>query len=187
MPRRVAAEPGPTPLSLAEYAVLGLVAGSGTHGFAVARVLAPAGEIGQMYSVARPAVYRAIERLIDTGLVRRMEAEPGQRGPQRTPLRLTATGQRRLDEWLERPVAHVREIRTEFLVKLALLERSGREPRDLVCAQIDVLTPVVSAIAAQQDEASWPDVPVALWRARSAEAALRFLHDLRDLRRGSAT
>jgi PadR family transcriptional regulator AphA len=162
-------------LSLTEYAILAVVAERPQHGFAVARLLAPEGEIGEVYAVARPAVYRAIDRLIDAGMIQPLAAQPGDRGPKRTPLTVTKPGRRELDAWLGCPVQHVREVRTGFLLKVVLLERRGLSPLPLIRSQIKVLTPVVKGI-----EASSPASPgaVSLWRTHSARATLRFLQEL---------
>lgn len=167
-------------LSLAEHTILGVVAEGRRHGFAVARLLAPDGDIGQVYGVARPAVYRGLERLLDAGLVQALDVEPGDRGPRRTPLRITRSGRRVLDAWLWEPVRHVRQIRTEFLVKVVLIERAGGDPSSLVRAQIDVLVPVVEAIAEHHAGTSGSERPVSLWRTRSAQATLRFLEELAE-------
>lgn len=169
-------------LSLAEYAALGAVAEGRSHGFAVARLLGPDGDIGRVYGVARPAVYRAVERLIDAGLVQALEVEPGDRGPRRTPLRITRTGRRVLDLWMWAPVKHVRQIRTEFLVKVVLIDRSGGDPSPLIRAQIAVLGPVVDAIAEHHTGTSRSERTVSLWRVRSAQATLRFLEELAEER-----
>ena len=58
-------------------------------------------------------------------------------------LRVTRRGRAALRRWLDTPVEHVRDVRTEFLVKLALLERSERPSRPLVERQIEHLAPVV--------------------------------------------
>jgi PadR family transcriptional regulator AphA len=162
-------------VSLTEYAILAIVAERPQHGFAVARLLAPEGEIGEVYAVARPAVYRAIDRLVDSGMIEPLTAQPGDRGPERTPLSVTKSGRRELEAWLGCPVQHVREVRTGFLLKVVLLERRGLSPLPLIRSQIDVLTPVVNGI-----EASYPASPgaVALWRKHAARATLRFLQEL---------
>lgn len=167
-----------TSLSLAEYAVLGVVAEGRQHGFAVARLLAPGREIGRVYAVARPAVYRAIERLVEARLIRELELEPGDRGPQRTPLRITPAGRRALDAWLWTPVRHVREIRTEFLAKVVLIDRTGGDPSPLIAAQVEVLGPVVDAIAERHRGTEGSERTVSLWRMRSAQATLEFLDEL---------
>lgn len=171
--------PGPEPApSLAEYAALGVVAEGRQHGFAVARLLAPDGDVGRVYGVARPAVYRAIERLTDAGLVEALDVEPGNRGPRRTPLRITRSGRRVLDSWLWAPVRHVRLIRTEFLVKVVLIDRAGGDPTSLIRAQIEVLAPVVDAIAEHHSGTFGSERTVSLWRVRSAQATLQFLEEL---------
>ena len=167
-----------SPLSLAEYAVLGIMANGRQHGFAVARLLGPDGDLGRVYGVARPAVYRAIERLIEAGLVKSLKVEPGDRGPQRTPLRITPAGTRALDAWLWSPVRHVRDIRTEFLVKVVLIDRAGGDPAPLIRTQIDELGPVVEAIAEQHRATTGTERTVSLWRMRSARATLQFLEEL---------
>ena len=178
-------EPEPA-LSLAEYAVVGIVAEGRVHGFAVARLLAPDGEIGTVYAVARPAVYRAVERLIDLGLLTPLSAEPGEGGPRRTPVAVTAKGRRLLDAWLWQPVAHVRDLRTGFLVKLALLDRAGLDPAPLIAAQIEALRPLVASIQGQAGAAAAQARPVKMWRAYSARAALQFLVDLAAERASAA-
>jgi PadR family transcriptional regulator AphA len=165
-------------LSLAEYAVLGLVAEGRQHGFAVARLLASDGELGQIYGVARPAVYRAIERLVEAGLVKPLKVERGDRGPRRTPLEITLAGRRALESWLWVPVRHVRQIRTEFLVKVVLIDRSGGDPSPLIRSQVEVLAPVVDAIADHHRTTTGSERTVSLWRARSAQATLQFLEEL---------
>lgn len=173
-------------LSLAEFAVTGVVAEGRVHGFAVARLLAPGGEIGKVYEVGRPAVYRAIERLIEFGLIRPLNAEPGEGGPRRTPLAVTPRGRRRLEQWCWQPVDHVRELRTGFLLKLTFLDRAALDPAPLIAAQIEALRPVVASIEQQHRESAGRDRAVSMWRAYSARSALQFLVDL-AAERGSAT
>lgn len=185
MPARGQSSAPEAVVSLAEYAVLGAVGSGRPHGFAVARLLAPDGELGQVYAVARPAVYRGIERLIEAGLLKTLRAEPGDRGPRRTPLRVTPAGRRALDAWMWTPVRHVREIRTEFLLKVVLIDRSGGDPVPLIRAQIEVIVPVVAAIGQHYTQSVGSERTVSLWRTRSAEAALQFLEELAADRSGS--
>jgi PadR family transcriptional regulator AphA len=173
-------------LSLAEYAVVGVVAEGRQHGFAVARLLGSDGEIGRVYGVGRPAVYRAIERLIEVGVIRPLKVEPGDRGPRRTPLSVTPKGRRWLEDWLGRPVHHIRDLRTEFLVKLTLIDRAGLDPSRLIAAQIDALRPIVTSIEAKHGESAGYDRALSMWRAYSARAALQFLVDLAAERASAA-
>ena len=110
-------------LSLAEGACLCLVVAGHEHGWALVRELAPTGEIGRIWSLSRPLTYRAIDRLVARGLLERGESVPGATGTARTLLTATPVGRRAARRWVRTPVAHLRDVRTELLVKLAMAER----------------------------------------------------------------
>jgi DNA-binding MarR family transcriptional regulator len=80
--------------ALAEPVCLALVAEGPTHGWALARLLAPEGEIGRVWALSRPLTYRAIDQLVTAGLVARKGSEPGH-GRERTIVAVTAKGRRR--------------------------------------------------------------------------------------------
>jgi PadR family transcriptional regulator AphA len=162
--------------------VLGLIAERPAHGFALARLVAPDGPVGRVYEIPRPVVYRSIGRLVEAGLVQPRGVEHGEGGPQRTVLRITPRGKRVLKAWLSQPVEHVRDLRTEFLAKLALLERVGADPGPLLSAQRRVLDPIVAALADQKERAHEFDRSILAWRYEAARAAVRFLDDLEGLR-----
>jgi PadR family transcriptional regulator AphA len=104
--------------------------------------------------------------------------EPGDAAPLRTRLRVTAAGRAHLEAWLAEPVLHVRDMRTEFLVKLAVLDRAGRDRRPLVAEQRAVLEPIVAALLGHRPVGSGVDALVSAWRRSAARAALAFLDDL---------
>src|SRR5690349_15813936 len=119
---------GPS-LSLAEHAILAMLSERPAHGFAIARLTAPGGELGQIWHIPRPVVYRSLGRLLEAGLITPAAVESG-RGPQRTVYTVTAPGRQAAARWLDTPVEHVRDVRTQLLLKLALLDRAGRDPTD---------------------------------------------------------
>jgi DNA-binding PadR family transcriptional regulator len=174
-PRQPPALSGPVRASFVENLVLTLIAAGPTHGFAVARVLGREGEIGRIYEVPRPLVYRAVDRLIEGNLVRPLRVEAGDHGPPRTVVTTTAAGQRTVRKWLATPAEHVRDVRTELVVKLALLQRSDKDPTPLLEAQRVALEPIVTALDAQCELTEGLDHTVALWRYQTAMAALRFV------------
>src|SRR5262249_50427505 len=94
-------------LGAGEWAVLALLAEQSTHGFAVARAMSPEGEIGKVWTVRRPLVYRAIEVLTEAGFVRPAGTEPSHSGPQRILVEATPAGREALASWLAEPVDHV--------------------------------------------------------------------------------
>ena len=163
-------------LSTTEYVVLGVLAEGPSHGFAISKHLDAQSEIGRVFTVRRPLVYRALDRLVDAGYAEPVATERGDAGPQRTIHRVTRRGRRLLRRWLDQPVAHVRDLRIDFLLKLMLLRRSGRSPLELIGAQRAALRPTLVAL-----EGTGPDDPVELWRRHNAAAAAAYLDDLQRL------
>jgi DNA-binding PadR family transcriptional regulator len=160
-------------LSITEYAVLGLLAESPSHGFALARQLEVAEDLGRIYTVRRPLVYRALDRLVDRGLAQPDHVERGDSGPIRVIHHVTDEGRRELSEWLSRPVDHVRDMRIGFLLKVALLLRSGRSPASLVDAQRSSLESTLDALDRAPD-----DDHVEIWRKQAARTAADYLEEL---------
>lgn len=169
----------PTPtLSPGEWAVLGVVAEGPTHGFAVARLFAESGELGQIWTLPRPVVYQALRKLAELDLVEERATERSRRGPQRTILGVTPTGRRAVRQWLEAPVEHVRDLRSLLLLKLALLDRSGLDPSRLVNAQQESIEARLPSLVRQQRQATGFARTLATWRLESSRSAVRFLRSL---------
>src|SRR5215472_15320910 len=122
-------------LSLAEWLVLCLVCEQPRHGFAIARLLDSDGSLGQVWRVPKPVIYRALQRLGQLGMVRTAQQQASNQGPVRSLVDATGAGQQAAAAWLARPVSHTRDVRSELLVKLALADRAGADPRPLVAAQ----------------------------------------------------
>jgi DNA-binding PadR family transcriptional regulator len=167
-------------LSLAEWLVLCLVREAPTHGFAITRVLAEDGDLGQIWRVPKPVIYRALQRLEAFEFVVTVEVQPSSSGPARSLVDATNAGRRAATAWLTRPVSHNRDIRSELLVKLALLERAGADAGPLLTAQRQKLEPVAEALRARLAEAAGFDRTVTLWRCETVAATLRFLDAVRE-------
>ncbi len=173
MPRRQG--PG---LSLAEWLVLCLVSEEPVHGFALAALLAPDGDVGMTWHVRKAVVYRAAQRLERLGLVTAEDRKYSRLGPPRARLSATPEGHRAAQGWLRQPVAHPRDVRSELLLKLALLSRAGADPGDLLRAQRRCLIPVADELATLLRTATGFDQDLMLWRHESVSATLRFLDTL---------
>ena len=156
--------------TLAEFACLGVIALGPSHGWAVASALNRQGSLGRVWSLSRPLTYRAIDSLVSKGLVRREGNEPGH-GPTRTKLSITPDGTQTCEHWLNRPVEHIREVRTVFLLKLAVGGLLGRNPEPLLRAQRETFAPLFAALGSRRHE----EDPVDLWRDESSRAVGRFL------------
>jgi PadR family transcriptional regulator AphA len=141
------------------------------HGYDVARHFAPEGSLGAVLTHSRPVVYRAIKQLESMGLITSSEAV-GVRGQLKWTLACTAAGRRAAREWLTSPVEHLRDMRSEFFVRLLLMQHAGENMRDFVRAQRAALEPRTTSLLANTGRD-----PVSLWRREQARAALRFLDE----------
>ncbi|MFV0309019.1 MAG: PadR family transcriptional regulator [Desertimonas sp.] len=165
--------PGGAPLPdllLGEWACLGVLCQAPAHGFAVAARLKPDGDIGRVWTMSRSLTYRALDQLVAKGCVEVVTQEPGVAGGPRRILGPTRLGRRRFGEWLVTPARHLRDLRSELLLKLVLADIVGVPIGPLIEAQ----RLAVERLAAALGDPDPADV-VALWRHESAQVALRFL------------
>jgi DNA-binding PadR family transcriptional regulator len=165
-------------LSLSEWLVLCLVREQPRHGFAIARLLEADGSLGKVWRVPKPVIYRALQRLEQLGLVRTTEQQATSQGPVRSLIDATPAGREAADAWLTRPVSHTRDVRSELLVKLALLDRTGIDPQPLLATQREHLAPLADSLRARLGDATGFDRTLALWRYETVSATIRFLDAL---------
>ena len=165
-------------LTAGEWAVLALLDEEPAHGFAVARALAPEGEVGKIWSVRRPLVYRAVDTLTGMGLVRPAATVPSRSGPQRTVLEATPAGKRALTGWMGQPVAHVRDARSLLMLKLLFLTRREADLEPLLEAQRMRFAGLAEGLSSAADEAEGFDRALLLWRLESTTAATRFVETM---------
>jgi PadR family transcriptional regulator AphA len=164
------AAPSPSELPLAERVCLSLISQDVAHGWALGSLLAPDGEIGRIWSLSRPLTYRAIDGLVDKALITRRGQAAG-RGRDRVILAATPAGRRLVKRWLDEPIQHLRDVRTELLVKLQLRARIGLDNEPLLTAQQQVFNPTIDVLTSTHRD----DDIVDLWRRESARAVRRFL------------
>lgn len=169
-----------TRLTLIEGTVLGLLIEAPRHGFAVARELTADGWIGNTFTAHRPVVYRALHSLGSKGLLADGRTEVTSSGPERVVERPNAEGTAQFSRWVGTPVPHMRDIRVDFLVKLALHDRLGLDSTTLVRRQYDVLEPIYSSLQKAVAAATGFERTVAMWRAENSESVMRFLGRLMD-------
>jgi DNA-binding PadR family transcriptional regulator len=130
--------------------------------------MGPEGEVGRIWSVRRPLVYRAIDNLSAMDLVRPAGTVPSRSGPQRTVLEATSDGKRALTRWLRGPVAHVRDARSLLMLKLLFLTRAGADLEPLLTAQRMHFSKLAERLteAAEEAGASTARCSCGAWRAR---------------------
>jgi DNA-binding PadR family transcriptional regulator len=165
-------------LLLGEWACLGILYPAPTHGFAIAARLKPTGDIGRVWSLSRALTYRSLEQLTARGLIHALGEEKGIAGGNRTILAATRTGRAQLRKWVNTPVAHLRDMRSELLLKLLIADSCGISVGDMLDRQQAHIESMAGAIAdAIPDQHHTGDAVdvVDLWRQESSQTALRFL------------
>ena len=161
-------------LLLGEWACLGILYPGPTHGFAIAARLKPTGDIGRVWSLSRALTYRSLDQLTARGYVHSVGEEPGIAGGNRTILAATRSGRAQLRKWLNTPVVHLRDLRSELLLKLIIADICEIDVDDMLDRQHVHIEAMAEAITGQIDPTEPIDV-VDLWRQESSTAALRFL------------
>lgn len=165
-------------LLLGEWACLALLAHKPAHGYDLATRLAPRSDIGRVWSLSRPLTYRALDQLQDRELVKTIGEERGRAGGNRTILAPTRQGRTAVKRWLTEPVPHLRDVRSQLLLKLVLCDLNHIDLRPLLEAQHTLFTPVIGALSADGGPRTAASDPVAVWRYESSRATMRFLDRL---------
>ena len=158
--------------------MLALLCERPAHGWALARQLATTGELGSVWSLGRPLVYRSLDILEQRQLIRPAGREPGSRGPNRTIFRATAAGHAAIAEWLVEPVEHIREGRSLLLLKLVFAQRTCVDPSPLLIAQHDALLEAIESLEARVRASAGTDAILLRFRLESTQAMLRFVESL---------
>jgi DNA-binding PadR family transcriptional regulator len=165
-------------LAPGEWSCLALLADRQAHGWALAKDLSRGGEIGQVWAVGRPLVYRALDVLEQRGLIEPAGREQGARGPERTLFQVTEEGRSALAGWLAEPVDHVRDMRSLFLLKLVLSERAGIESRPLLLAQRALALPALGALEARLHRSVGAEHVFVRFRLETTRSVVAFIDEM---------
>ncbi len=166
---------GERDLAPGEWAVLSLLCERPAHGWALARQLSPNGELGSIWSLTRPLVYRSLEILEARELIVTAGSEPGARGPNRTIFRATPAGHAAVARWLTEPVEHVREGRSLLLLKLVFAQRVCLDPRPMLTAQQETLEDAIASLEERVSESAGTSAILLRFRLESSRGVERFI------------
>jgi DNA-binding PadR family transcriptional regulator len=169
---------GDRTLAPGEWAVLALLCERPAHGWALAGQLGPDGELGSVWSLGRPLVYRSLEVLDERQLIEAAGHEPGVRGPNRTIFRATPEGRRALEHWLQEPVEHVRDVRSLLLLKLVFAERAGIDPEPMLLEQHTSIVTAIHSLEARTRASGGSERILLRFRLESTRAVLRFIEGM---------
>ena len=161
-------------LSLADHVCLVLIVNGAEHGWAVVQQLQPSTRLGRIWSLSRALTYRSIEKLIEMKCVRRTGTSAG-KGADRRLIHATPLGRDITRAWLETPVGHLRDVRTELLLKLELRTQGKKPNTSFIRRQQKSFAPVIASLAATS---RLSNSPVDLWRSESAKSVDAFLRKL---------
>lgn len=159
-------------LTLESGLCLALIRNGCDHGYVIAQRFLPGGDIGQIYTLSRPAVYRELQHLERVGLLLSTDAR-GNRGQKMRILRLSKRGAQITQQWMTSPVSHIRDVRTEFLAKVVLTQEAVDDVGALVRKQREFFRDTFDALLQDRDESV-----VAMWRREQVRAVSRFLDEL---------
>jgi DNA-binding PadR family transcriptional regulator len=166
---------GERPLSVIEWVVLCIACEKPTYGSVIAGLFSHGGSLGRVWQVSKAGVYRAIPRLEQLGLVRTLGPQRAQDAPPHWMITATPAGRKAARVWLRTPVAHGREVRSELLIKLALLDRAGDNPQDLLRRQLTAFGPLAAALADRVLATTGTEHTLALWRHEMMSGTIEFL------------
>jgi PadR family transcriptional regulator AphA len=167
-----------------ELCILALLMEKPGHGWALSEQLGREGEIGAIWSIARPLVYTSLRQLEADGYIKMTGIERGSRGPHRVNYGVTPKGRSAARRWLKEPVDHVRDIRALFLLKVVLSKRLGLDVEPLLVAQRALLGPLVAFLEARLDDVDPATEPaeeaVLYFRLETAKTTVGFIDHLLD-------
>jgi PadR family transcriptional regulator AphA len=166
---------GERPLSLIEWVVLCIACEKPTYGSVIAGLVSRGGSLGRVWLVSKAGVYRAIPRLEQLGLVRTLGPQRADDAPPHWMITATRAGRRAARVWLRTPVAHGRDVRSELMIKLALLDRAGDNPQDLLARQLAAFGSLAAALAGRVHDTTGTERTLALWRHEMMAGTLEFL------------
>ena len=122
------------PLTI-EHALLGFLRDEPMHGYQLYQHLTAAQDLGLVWRLKEPQLYRLLSRLEEEGYIQAVHAPQTSR-PARRMLHLTDAGRAAFETWVRTPLRHGRDLRLEFLAKLYFARQLGPAVVDgLISAQ----------------------------------------------------
>lgn len=165
-----------------EYILLGLLADSPDHGYALYEKVQGTPELSLIWQVKRSKLYYLLDKLAGEGLLTSsLFAQEGY--PDRKIYQLTREGVQAFEKWLVSPVLSSRYVRIAFLSKLYFaLQRETDQALALIDAQRIVCQGWLTTLKEEQDQVEEDDFisrQVYLFRIGQITATLTWLENCR--------
>lgn len=168
--------------SPAEYALMGLLREGPCHGYRLAAAFAPEGRLALILRLKIGQMYAYLHKLERQGWLHAAVEPSGDSGSRaRKMFALTPDGEAAFDRWLAAPVATTRDIRLDFLLKLAFTPNPDaaaqliQRQRAVVAGRLERLR--ARAASAAADTATPLSRLVLDLRTGQSEAALAWLDE----------
>jgi PadR family transcriptional regulator AphA len=153
--------------------VLALLSLRDMHGYDMVSFVADEG-LAAVCPVEQSTLYTYLRNVEARGYVDWTEERVGNRPPRKT-YALTDAGRAAIDDWLRQPVARMREVRLEFLLKLYFLAEVDRAAhRRLIGEQIAVVEEYLAHLASVPSDTAFARL-VARSKQSAAVATLGWL------------
>jgi PadR family transcriptional regulator AphA len=134
-----------------ESTLLGLIALEPRHGYDLAREFVPETVLGDIVHLELGMLYSHLKRLESDGFISATIETQAARPPRKI-YQVTPSGEQELQRWLREPVAHTRDLRLEFLMKLYIARRyDPRAANELVIGQYALCLGFVESLREQRD------------------------------------
>ena len=132
-----------------ESTLLGLIAAEPRHGYDLAREFAPDTTLGDIVHLELGMLYSHLKRLESDGLISATIESQAARPPRKI-LQVTQAGTEELARWMRTPVAHTRDLRLEFLMKLYIARKlDAQAANELIVGQHALCGAFVESLNAQ--------------------------------------
>lgn len=134
-----------TGLTASEYAVLGLLQAQRAYGYELQRRFAGDSGLARVCPIEPAMVYAILKSLSGLELI---DGEwDNSQYPPKAVYSATDEGRATFDRWLRHPVGRMREVRSDFLIKLYFALGEDRAlTRDLLQAQLEVCDQYIEAV-----------------------------------------
>lgn len=134
-----------------ELALLGFLYRQPRHGYEIHQLLLSGDGLGLVWHLNQSQLYALLAKLEQQGYLA-ANLEPQDARPPRRMLQLTQDGHDAFLSWLQRPVAHGRSMRMEFMAKLYWARQVGPEVSSvLIRRQREVCAQWLAALQARAD------------------------------------
>ena len=122
------------PFTSSEFALLGLLYETPTHGYELHKQITDTEGIGMIWGVKLSNLYAQINKLEKKGFIKGIVHAEDSR-PARTEYHITESGRVIFNDWLFSTVGHPRDIRQEFMLRLYFIMKYQPEKSKYYCSQ----------------------------------------------------